>query len=302
MTLNENLGALATEAADPRYAHIDTMSVGELALAMNDADTTVPLAVRAALPQITPAIEAASARMQRGGRLIYVGAGTPGRLAVVDASECPPTFNTPPEQVFAIMAGGAQAIVTPLEGAEDDGAAGAEAIDIAGVGPDDTVIGIASSGRTPYVVEAVRRARERGALSIGLSCNPDTVLSAVAEYPIEVEVGAEVITGSTRLKAGTAQKLVLNMFSTIVMVSLGKTYGSLMVDLRATNHKLRERAVRMLTQITGEPREVVEPAFEASGHAVKTAAVMVSRGVDVAAAVQILADANGRLRPALEGA
>ncbi|MDM6727824.1 N-acetylmuramic acid 6-phosphate etherase, partial [Klebsiella grimontii] len=154
-----------------------------------------------ALPQIVPAIEATAARMAQGGRLVYVGAGTPGRIGVLDASECPPTFSTPPELVFAIMAGGPGAIVNPVEGAEDDAEAGAAAIDAAGIGPLDTVIGIASSGRTPYVIAAVRRARERGALSIGLSCNVDTALSAAAEHGIEVEVGPEVLSGSTRLKS-----------------------------------------------------------------------------------------------------
>ena len=185
----EDLGGLAKEAIDPRYAELDLMSVAELAQTMNEADATVPAAVQRALPQIVPAIEATAERMALGGRLVYVGAGTPGRIGVLDASECPPTFSTPPELVFAIMAGGPGAIVNPVEGAEDDADAGAAAIDAAGIGPLDTVIGIASSGRTPYVVAAVRQARELGALSIGLSCNTGTALSAVAEHGIEVEVG-----------------------------------------------------------------------------------------------------------------
>jgi N-acetylmuramic acid 6-phosphate etherase len=296
----ENLGALATEASDPRYAEIDRMSVAELAQTMNDADATVPGAVQRALPQIVPAIEAAAERMAQGGRLVYVGAGTPGRIGVVDASECPPTFSTPPELVFAIMAGGAGAIVNPVEGAEDDAEAGASAIDEAGIGPLDTVIGIASSGRTPYVVAAVRRAGERGALTVGLSCNTGTLLSDVAAHGIEVEVGPEVLSGSTRLKSGTAQKLVLNMFSTIVMVRQGKVYGNLMVDLKATNHKLRERAIRMVQSIAGVDRDAAADALETAGYDVKVASIMIRRSEDLAAATARLSAADGRLRIALE--
>ncbi|WP_350351037.1 N-acetylmuramic acid 6-phosphate etherase [Microbacterium sp. A8/3-1] len=296
----EDLGGLATEASDPRYAELDLMSVAQLAQTMNDADATVPGAVQRALPQIVPAIEATSERMARGGRLVYVGAGTPGRIGVVDASECPPTFSTPPELVFAIMAGGPGAIVNPVEGAEDDADAGANAIDEAGIGPLDTVIGIASSGRTPYVVAAIRRARERGALTVGLSCNTATVLSAAAEHGIEVEVGPEVLSGSTRLKSGTAQKLVLNMFSTIVMVRGGKAYGNLMVDLKATNHKLRERATRMVQSIAAVDREAAIGALETAGYDVKIASIMLRRGEDLAAATARITAADGRLRTALE--
>ncbi|HET6671872.1 MAG TPA: N-acetylmuramic acid 6-phosphate etherase [Agromyces sp.] len=301
-TLGDDLAALATEASDPRYADLDLMSVAELATLMNDADATVPGAVRAQLPAIVPAIEAASTRMAAGGRLVYVGAGTPGRIGVVDASECPPTFNTPPELVFAIMAGGPSAIVNPKEGAEDDAGAGASAIDAAQIGPLDTVIGIASSGRTPFVVAAIARARALGALTVGLSCNVDTVLSATAEFPIEVTVGPEVLTGSTRLKAGTAQKLVLNMFSTIVMVRQGKAYGNLMIDLKPTNHKLRERAVRMVTQIAEVSRERAEAALDATGYDVKVSVLMLARGLSETDAAARLASAGDKLRPALEGA
>ncbi|MBW8761525.1 MAG: N-acetylmuramic acid 6-phosphate etherase [Microbacterium sp.] len=296
----ENLSTLVTEASDPRYADLDRMSVAELAQTMNDADATVPAAVGRALPQIVPAIEAAAERMSRGGRLIYVGAGTPGRIGVLDASECPPTFSTPPELVFAIMAGGTGAIVNPVEGAEDDADAGAASVDQAAIGPLDTVIGIASSGRTPFVVAAVRRARERGALTVGLSCNVATELSAAADHGIEVEVGPEVLTGSTRLKSGTAQKLVLNMFSTIVMVRQGKVYGNLMVDVKATNHKLRERAIRMVRTIADVEREEAVHALDEAGYDVKVAAIILRRGEDLAAATARLTSAEGRLRTALE--
>lgn len=296
----ENLGTLATESADPRYANLDLMSVAELAQAMNDADATVPGAVHKAMPQIVPAIEAAAAQMAKGGRLVYVGAGTPGRIGVLDASECPPTFSTPPELVFAIMAGGPGAIVNPVEGAEDDAQAGADAIDAAGIGPLDTVVGIASSGRTPYVVAAVRRARELGALTVGLSCNRGTVLSETAEHGIEVEVGPEVLSGSTRLKSGTAQKLVLNMFSTIVMVQQGKAYRNLMVDLKATNHKLRERAIRMVQTITEASRSTAVAALETANFDVKIASIMIQRDEDLTTATTRIDAADGRLRTALE--
>lgn len=295
------LDGMATEAVDPRFAEIDSLPVAQLAALMNEADSVVPGAVRAALPQIVPALEAASARMQAGGRLLYVGAGTPGRIGVLDAAECPPTFSSPPEQVFAVMAGGPGAVVGAVEGAEDDAEAGAAAMDTANVGPADTVVGITSSGRTPFVVGAVRRARELGALGVGLSCNPEAELSAVAEHGIEVVVGPEFISGSTRLKAGTAQKLVLNMFSTIVMVQLGKTYGNLMVDVHASNDKLRERAVRMVRTITGVDRSRAVNALRESDDEVKVAVVVLHRGVDAATARTILETTGGRLRAVMEG-
>lgn len=298
--VDDELADLITESVNPAYERVDTMSVAELADVMNQADATVAGAVRKALPSVVAAIEAAAQHMQAGGRLVYVGAGTAGRIGVVDASECPPTFSTPPEQVFAIMAGGPNAIVRPTEGAEDDGDAGARAVDEAVVGPLDTVVGIASSGRTPYVLAAVERARALGALTIGLSCNTGTRLSAVAELAIEIELGPEVISGSTRLKAGTAQKMVLNMLSTIVMVRLGKTHGNLMVDLKATNHKLRERAIRMVELIAKVPRQTAADALEAVDFDVKLASLMLIASTDRDTAATRLELAGGRLRNALE--
>jgi N-acetylmuramic acid 6-phosphate etherase len=296
--MTDDLEGLATEATDPRFADIDRMSVAELAATMNDADATVPGAVRAALPQVVAAIDGIAERMARGGRLLYVGAGTAGRIGVLDASECPPTFSTPPELVVAILAGGPAAIATPVEGAEDDAGAGVAAIDEAGVGPFDSVVGIASSGRTPYVVAAVRHARELGAFTVGLVSNVGSPLATAADRAIEVVVGPEVVSGSTRLKAGTAQKLVLNMITTITMVRLGKTYGNLMVDVRPTNHKLRERAVRIVRQTTGTGSEAARAALDAADWDVKTAAVTLRLGVDVATARVRLAAAGGRLREA----
>ncbi|MFN8620681.1 MAG: N-acetylmuramic acid 6-phosphate etherase [Chloroflexota bacterium] len=294
------LEELTTEGVDPRYARIDEASVDELALLMNDADATVPAAVRAALPSITPAIEAVAGRLALGGRLIYVGAGTAGRMGVLDASECPPTFGTPPELVVGVIAGGPAAILAAQEGAEDDVVAGAAAMVERGVGAADAVVGIAASGRTPYVIAAMRAARERGALTVGLSCNADAPLSREVDHRIEVPVGPEVLAGSTRLKAGTAQKLVLNMISTIAMVRSGKTWGNLMVDLRATNAKLRERAIRITGAVTGADRPTAEAALRAAGWEVKPACLIISRGVDVAEARRLLTLHHGRLRDALE--
>jgi N-acetylmuramic acid 6-phosphate etherase len=299
-TPGEALGGLVTEQADPRYARIDTASVAELATLMNEADAEVPAAVRTALPQIVPAIEAVAERVRAGGRLLYVGAGTPGRIGVLDASECPPTFGTPPELVRGVIAGGPEAVFAAQEGVEDDEDAGRAAIAGEEVGPLDSVVGLAASGRTPFVVAAVAAARERGALTVGLSCNTGTPLSGAAEHGIEVPVGPEVVAGSTRLKAGTAQKLVLNMFSTIVMVRLGKTYGNLMVDLHASNAKLRERAVRTVMTITGVPRDRAAAALEDSGMRVKVAILRIGTGLDEEQAAARLAAVDGRLRAAME--
>ncbi|MGD8167881.1 N-acetylmuramic acid 6-phosphate etherase [Herbiconiux sp. P16] len=296
----DSTSRLTTEAVDARYAEIDRLPIAELARLMNEADATVPTAIAAELPRIVPALEAVADRMSGGGRLIYVGAGTPGRIGVLDASESPPTFGTPPEQVFGIIAGGPEAIVSPIEGAEDDPVAGRQSIVDAGVGPGDSVIGIASSGRTPFVVAAIEEARRRGALTVGFSCNPGTVLSAAAEFAIEVVVGPEFISGSTRLKAGTAQKLVLNMFSTIVMISLGKTYGNLMVDVRASNTKLRERAARIVAAIAEVPEEEAVTMLQGSDYDVKAAVVRLRRDVALDEARRILSAAGGRLRRALE--
>jgi N-acetylmuramic acid 6-phosphate etherase len=289
---------LDTEGVDPRYAHIDVASVRELATLMNEADATVPEAVRRALPQIVPAIEAVARRMRSGGRLFYVGAGTPGRIGILDASECPPTFGTPPDLVQAVIAGGPDAFVSAQEGVEDDEDAGRAAM--AGVTEQDSLVGIASSGRTPFVVAAVTEARARGALTVGLSCNREAALTAAAEHPIEVLVGPEVLAGSTRLKAGSAQKLVLNMFSTIVMVQLGKTYGNLMVDLNASNEKLRERAIRIVRSVTGVSREDALRALQDSGMEIKLAILRLERGLLPEEAAASLAAADGRLRLAME--
>ena len=280
---------------------LDRLSIAELASMMNDADASVPTAVRAALPSIVAAIEAIVDRLDNGGRLFYVGAGTSGRLGVLDASELPPTFGVDADAVVAIIAGGVAAVTDAQEGAEDDTDAGRVAMDDAGVTAGDAVVGIASSGTTPYVLAAVRRAGELGAATIGLSCSAETPLSGACDHPIEVLVGPEIVAGSTRLKAGTAQKLVLNMLSTITMVRLGRTYDDLMVDLRPTNDKLRARAARIVAQITGADASRVDAALIETEWDVKAAVLVAARGLDAQSARRRLDAAGGRLRDALEG-
>ncbi|WP_432076115.1 N-acetylmuramic acid 6-phosphate etherase, partial [Streptomyces wuyuanensis] len=240
--LRAQLESLTTEAFRPELADIDRLPTAEIARIMNGEDRTVPDAVATRLPAIAAAIDATADRMARGGRLVYAGAGTAGRLGVLDASECPPTFSTGPDEVVGLIAGGPSAMVEAVEGAEDSKELAAADLDGLGLTALDTVVGISASGRTPYAIGAVEHARAAGALTIGLSCNADSALAAAAEHGIEVVVGPELLTGSTRLKAGTAQKLVLNMISTITMIRLGKTYGNLMVDVRASNEKLRARS------------------------------------------------------------
>jgi N-acetylmuramic acid 6-phosphate etherase len=296
---DDAFAALTTEAFRPELAEIDRQPTLEIARLMNAEDAGVPAAVAAQLPAIAAAIDAITARMSRGGRLVYAGAGTAGRLGVLDASECPPTFNTPPEQVLGLIAGGPAAMVSSVEGAEDSKALAAAGLDELKLTPDDTVVGVAASGRTPYAVGAVEHARALGALTVGLSCNAGSALAAAAEHGIEVVVGPEFLTGSTRLKAGTAQKLVLNMLSTITMIRLGKTYGNLMVDVRASNEKLRARSRRIVTLATGAGAEAVEAALAATDGEVKPAILVVLGGVDGPTAARLLADAGGHLRAAL---
>ncbi|MBN0045034.1 N-acetylmuramic acid 6-phosphate etherase [Streptomyces actuosus] len=296
------LSALTTEAFRPELADIDRLPTLDLARLMNGEDATVPAAVAGCLPQIAAAIDAVAARMGRGGRLVYAGAGTAGRLGVLDASECPPTFNTDPAQVVGLIAGGPQAMVTSVEGAEDSEELARADLDALGLTPDDSVVGVSASGRTPYAVGAVEHARARGALTIGLSCNTGSALAAAAEHGIEVVVGPELLTGSTRLKAGTAQKLVLNMLSTITMIRLGKTYGNLMVDVRASNDKLRARSRRIVALATGAGEAEVEAALKATDGEVKHAVLALLAGVDGPTAARLLEESGGRLRAALAAA
>lgn len=301
-SLRAQLDTLTTEAFRPELAEIDQLSTLEIARTMNGEDATVPAAVAGQLPQIAAAIDGIAARMARGGRLIYTGAGTAGRLGVLDASECPPTFNTAPEEVIGLIAGGPSAMVTAVEGAEDSKALAAAELDALGLTADDTVVGISASGRTPYAIGAVEHARALGALTVGLSCNADSALAAAADHGIEVVVGPELLTGSTRLKAGTAQKLVLNMLSTITMIRLGKTYGNLMVDVRASNDKLRARSRRIVALATGASDAEIEEALAATDGEVKNAILTILGSVDGPTAARLLAESHGHLRAALVAA
>ncbi|MFI1938417.1 N-acetylmuramic acid 6-phosphate etherase [Streptomyces purpureus] len=297
--LRAELASLTTEAFRPELAEIDRLPTEDIARLMNGEDQTVPSAVAAQLPAIAAAIDATAERMARGGRLVYAGAGTAGRLGVLDASECPPTFNTDPSQVVGLIAGGPTAVVTSVEGAEDSRDLAAEDLDALKLTPDDTVVGVSASGRTPYALGAVEHARAQGALTIGLSCNADSPLAAAADHGLEVVVGPELLTGSTRLKAGTAQKLVLNMISTITMIRLGKTYGNLMVDVRASNAKLHARSHRIVALATDATDAQIEKALTAADGEVKTAILMLLADVTAERADQLLTEAEGHLRTAL---
>lgn len=297
----DELDGLATEAVDDRELALDRLSVEELVSLMNERDAGIATAVGTTLPLVTAAIEATTRRMREGGRLIYVGAGTSGRLGVLDASEVPPTFGVS-GSVIGIIAGGPTALVSSVEAVEDSEDAGRHDVAAVEVMALDTVVGIASSGRTPYVIGALRHAREAGALTIGLSCNTGAPISAVAEHGIEIPVGPEVVTGSTRLGAGTATKMVLNMFSTIAMIRLGKTYGTLMVDVRATNAKLVRRATRIVTTATGADEATAHRALDEAGWHAKVAIAMIVTGLDAHDARRRLDAAGGQLRAVIEGA
>ena len=297
--LRRELDMLTTEAFRPELAEIDRLPTAEIVRIMNGEDAGVPAAVATQLPRIAAAIDGAAERMARGGRLVYAGAGTAGRLGVLDASECPPTFNTSPGQVVGVIAGGPSAVLTSVEGAEDSREMAVADLEALGVGADDTVVGVSASGRTPYAVGAVEHAKAQGALTVGLSCNADSQLAKAADHGIEVVVGPELLTGSTRLKAGTAQKLVLNMISTITMIRLGKTYGNLMVDVRASNDKLRARSRRIVELATGAREKEIEAALTETDGEVKNAILVLLGNVGAARAVELLTAADGHLRAAL---
>jgi N-acetylmuramic acid 6-phosphate etherase len=293
------LGTLGTETRNERTADLDGMPVTDLLTAMNDEDQTVALAVRRALPRIAEAVQAAEASLRRGGRLIYLGAGTSGRIGLLDAVECPPTFGTAPEQVMGLLAGGPGAFITAVEGAEDDPRGAVTDLEAAGLGPADVLVGLAASGRTPYVVGGLEYARGIGAATVSVACNAGAEVSRHADIAIEVVTGPEVLTGSTRLKAGTAEKLVCNMLSTATMVRLGKVYGNLMVDVRATNAKLVDRARRIVVQATGADPRDAERALEAAGGHAKTAIMMLLGGMTVEQAAEALRRGDGSIRSAL---
>ena len=293
-----DLTHLVTEQHRPDLADLDLRDTTDLVTLMAEDQRAVVDAIVSERERIATAIDAVVGRMGRGGRLIYVGAGTAGRMGVLDAVECPPTFNT--DQIVGVMAGSSAALDTAREGAEDDRDAGAADLAAVGVSADDVVAGITASGRTPYTIGAIRHSRDVGAATVGISSNPNAELSRYVDHPIEVVTGPEVIAGSTRLKAGTAQKVVLNIISTIAMVRIGKTFGNLMVDLRATNAKLRDRARRIVADATGASPSSASTALEAASGDVKIAIVMLLTGADTAAAARLIAGNGGVVRAALE--
>ena len=297
--LMDELDQLVSEGRNPRTMGIDQMSTHDILVAINDEDSLVPAAVRATLPAIEKAVEAIVAAFGKGGRLIYVGAGTSGRLGVLDASECPPTFGVPAGKVIGLIAGGNEALIRATEGAEDRTAAGAADLDRIALEDRDVVVGIAVSGRTPYVIGALEHAKARGAVTVALTCNPSSAIAQMADISIAPVVGPEVLTGSTRLKSGTAQKLVLNMLTTASMVRIGKSYENLMVDLVASNDKLKARATRIVMQATGCSARDAEAALERTGQDVKLAILVTTRGVPVDEARAALARNNGFLRRAV---
>jgi len=302
MTENDGPGpdsTSVTEQANPRTAGIDARPAGEILALINDEDARVAPAVRGQLDQIARAVDAIVARLQGGGRLFYFGAGTSGRLGVLDASEMPPTYGVPPDLVQAYIAGGDRALRTSVEGAEDDATDGERVVTQVQVRPDDVVVGIAASGTTPWVLAAMAQARRQGATTIGLTCAPGSPLTRAVDIPIVPVVGPEVISGSSRMKAGTAQKMVLNMLSTATMIRLGKVYGNLMVDVQPTNAKLRRRAVRILQQAAGVDAQTAQHALDRAGYEVKPALVMLLAGIDAQEARERLGAVGGRVRDAI---
>jgi N-acetylmuramic acid 6-phosphate etherase len=296
------LSQLVSEERNPATMGLDLMSTVDLLTTINDEDRTVANAVAKTIPEIARAVDAIAAAFSAGGRLIYMGAGTSGRLGVLDASECPPTFGVPYGMVVGLIAGGPDALLRATEGAEDragDGVADLEAIALTSR---DVVVGIAVSGRTPYVIGGLNHAKGLGAVTVALSCNPGSTIAEIADIAISPVVGPEVLTGSTRLKSGTAQKLVLNMLTTASMVRIGKTYQNLMVDMHASNEKLLARAVRIVMQATECSAQEAERVLDVTGNDVKLAILVQLTGLDVEAARQSLTSAGGFLRRAIEGA
>ena len=289
----------STERQNPASARLDELPLADLLRVINDEDHRVPDAVAQALPEIERATELIVASFRAGGRLIYIGAGTSGRLGIVDASECVPTFGTPPDQVVGLIAGGRDAMFTAVEGAEDDPARAAADLQALDLNDRDTVVGVAASGRTPYVIGGLDHARSVGASTISIACNPGAPSSASADVAIELDNGPEVLTGSTRMKAGTSQKLVLNMLSTASMVQIGKVYGNLMVDVVPSNHKLEGRIVRIVQTATGCTEGDARAALTAADDHAKTAIVMILAGIDADTAKQRLDAADGFVREAI---
>ena len=298
--MSGSLNRLTTEQRYLESEGIDRLPTEGILAVMNAADAQIAGAVAREIPRIASAVDAIVAAIQAGGRLFYLGAGTSGRLGVLDASECPPTFQVPPDMVTGIIAGGPAALTKATEATEDDPAAGARDLVSAGFGKKDVLVGIAASGRTPYVLGAVAKAKEIGAVTCGISCNPDSPLSRAVDFPIEPVAGPEVIAGSTRMRAGTATKMVLNMVSTAAMIRLGYVYGNLMVNVQPTNGKLEDRARRIIQEAAGVSYERAAELLDHAGRSVRTAIVMEKKKIDRAEAERMLAAAGGRISEALK--
>ncbi|MFJ5759153.1 N-acetylmuramic acid 6-phosphate etherase [Neobacillus sp. NPDC093182] len=298
--IEENLELLTTESRNQETMQIDTASPLDILRIMNEQDQLVALAVKEVLPEVEASVQFVFESFKNGGRLIYLGAGTSGRLGVLDAVECPPTFSTEPEMVVGLMAGGEGAFLKAVEGAEDDPELGVNDLKQLELTENDTVIGIAASGRTPYVIGALRYARSIGAKTVALSCNKNAAISKEADQAIEVIVGPEVLTGSTRLKSGTAHKMILNMISTSSMILIGKAYENLMVDVKVSNLKLKERAIGIIRKITGVSYETALETLEKSNLQVKTAIVMIMTETTKQQAEELLAAANGYVKIAIQ--
>ncbi|MCO5732388.1 N-acetylmuramic acid 6-phosphate etherase [Rhizobium sp. SSA_523] len=296
------LQQLVSEARNPNSMNIDLLPTEDILTVMNREDANVPGAVAKVIPEIAKAVDEIVRAFRQGGRLIYIGAGTSARLGVLDASECPPTFSVPEGMVVGLIAGGQRAILHAVEGAEDDVDEGRRNLEDISLTAKDVVVGIAVSGRTPYVVGALNYAKSIGATTVSLTCNPLSTLADMADIAISPVVGPEVVTGSTRLKSGTAQKLVLNMLTTASMIRIGKTYENLMVDLTISNQKLQARAIRIISEATGCSADQAEEILEKSGNNVKLAILMVLTGLDRDSAGAALLQSDGFLRKALEAA
>lgn len=298
--LLQTLSTLITEQRNPNSMHVDSLSALEIVQLMNDEDKQVPLAIEKCLPQIAQAVECIVATFQQGGRLVYIGAGTSGRLGVLDASECPPTFGVSPEMVRGIIAGGERALRHPIEGAEDSKAQAVIDLQTIQFSSKDVLVGIAASGRTPYVIGALEYAKRLGSVTVSIASNPNSAMANIVDIAIDTVVGPEVLTGSSRLKSGTAQKLVLNMLTTASMILMGKCYQNLMVDVQASNEKLKARAIRIVMQATDCDKALAEETLKQADQNAKLAIMMILSGLDRAQAEALLEKHQGKLQLALK--
>ena len=298
--LLQTLSTLITEQRNPNSMHVDSLSALEIVQLMNEEDKQVPLAIEKCLPQIAQAVECIVAAFQQGGRLVYIGAGTSGRLGVLDASECPPTFGVSPEMVKGIIAGGERALRHPIEGAEDSKTQAVVDLQTIQFSSKDVLVGIAASGRTPYVIGALEYAKSLGSVTVSIASNPNSAMANIVDIAIDTVVGPEVLTGSSRLKSGTAQKLVLNMLTTASMILMGKCYQNLMVDVQASNEKLKARAIRIVMQATDCDKALAEETLKLADQNAKLAIMMILSGLDRAQAEALLEKHQGKLQLALE--